>query len=443
MSFPVEQSEAMMERFQEFLRFETVSDLGPTNGAYRACADFLKAQLESIGVFRVFELEESPANSPVVVAHWKGKDSTLPVLLWNSHYDVVPADMAKWTLPPFEAIRKDGKIYGRGAQDMKCVCMQYIEALRILLGSNGGSSLVPERDVYLTYVPDEETGGAGMAAFLDSELYRSLPGIALALDEGLASTTDSMDVFYGERLPWWVKVTANGPTGHGSRFIENTAVEQLLELTTKAMHFRNGQRDLLQMDSHENCTHAVVAASKNAKRKTLGDVTSLNITALQAGVKAGDTFVLNVVPPVASCMMDIRISPNMDPMEVRGLLDQWCQECSRTEGTVSWSFVHSNNSATTHATTSTDRTVNPWYALVADTLDKEMGISLTPQVFPAATDSRFLRALGIRALGFSPMRNTEIMLHEHDEYILESNYLEGIEVYVKLFRALVAFQETS
>jgi aminoacylase len=53
----------------------------------------------------------------------------------------------------------------------------------------------------------------------------------------------------------------------------------------------------------------------------------------------------------------------------------------------------------------------------------------TAQVFPATTDFRFVRALGIRAFGFSPMRNTETMLHE-------STYLEGIGVYVGLIQVL-------
>jgi len=63
-------------------------------------------------------------------------------------------------------------------------------------------------------------------------------------------------------------------------------------------------------------------------------------------------------------------------------------------------------------------------------------MKMEPRVFPAATDSRFLRALGIRALGFSPMRSTEVMLHENDEYIEERNYVEGISVYVTLIEAL-------
>jgi aminoacylase len=163
----------------------------------------------------------------VVVAHWKGTQPQLPVILLNSHYDVVPAAPEDWTLPPFEGIRKDGNIYGRGAQDMKCVCIQYMEAIRYLVTQK----FQPTRSIYLTFVPDEEVGGGGMAAFLDSHLYKhELPGIALALDEGLASTDNVFSVFYGERLPWWVDVTAEGNTGHASRFIDNTAVEQLLEL---------------------------------------------------------------------------------------------------------------------------------------------------------------------------------------------------------------------
>lgn len=435
-----DEAQAAIERFQEFLRFETISATAYTNGAYVECAKFLKRELESIVgkdgeplLQEIHLLPEAPDHSPVVVAHWPGKDSSLPILLLNSHYDVVPADLEAWTVPPFGAVRKENKIYGRGTQDMKCVCMQYIEAVRSLYQLN--PDWQPERDIYLTFVPDEEIGGAGMAAFLDSDLYKNLPGIALALDEGLASTTNVFDVFYGERLPWWIEIKATGPTGHGSRFIENTAVEQLLELSQKALKFRQGQRDLLEMTDHENCTHAVVAK----KKRTLGDVTSLNITTLQAGVAVGDTYAYNVVPSVATCSLDIRISPLMQPQEISDMLDVWCQECSKdpAKGSqVTWSAVDPKMAIEmAHATTDTDRKVNPWYGAFCDAMES-MDCQVEPQVFPAATDSRFLRALGIRALGFSPMRNTEIMLHEHDEYILEDNFLEGIEIYVGLIRSL-------
>jgi aminoacylase len=260
-----EDGEACINRFCQFLQFETVSVTAPQTGEYKRCAAWLVEQIQSLLPFvKVSYLPEAPHHSPVIVAIWKGIDETVPILLFNSHYDVVPADDKDWTIPPFQGIRQNNNIYGRGTQDMKCVCLQYIEALRTIHERN--PNWQPQRSIYLTFVPDEEVGGAGMAAFLQSNVYQSLPnGIALALDEGLASTNDTYSVFYGERLPWWVEIKATGPTGHGSRFIENTAVEQLVELTNKALAFRQGQRDQLQLNDHTNCAHAVA-------RKKMGDV---------------------------------------------------------------------------------------------------------------------------------------------------------------------------
>ena len=443
--------EAAVASLQEFLRFETVSSLAPETGAYVECATWLQQRLHQASCFdEVLLLDEAPAHSPVVVAVWRGHAELLPCLLLNSHYDVVPASSLEnnWTVPPFEGLRRDGKIYGRGAQDMKCVCVQYIVALEQIHQQN--PDWRPQRDVYLTFVPDEEVGGSGMAAFLDSALYKNriLPagGIGLALDEGLASTTADFSLFYGERLPWWVNVTATGPTGHGSRFIEGTAVEQLVQLANKALAFRQGQRDLLGLDDHSNCAHAVAAAAA-AKKKTLGDVTSLNITTLQAGVQVGDTFAYNCVPPKAHCSLDIRIAPHTQPSEIGAMLDQWCQECSSNDNnnnnnqdnnTLEWSYIDGHgNDLQQHAVTSTDATQNPWFQVFCDSLHT-MGYGVQPAVFPAATDSRFLRALGIRAFGFSPMRHTEIMLHEDDEYIPESTFLEGIVVYIGLLKTLAS-----
>lgn len=71
---------------------------------------------------------------------------------------------------------------------------------------------------------------------------------------------------------------------------------------------------------------------------------------------------------------------------------------------------------------------------------KDLGVDIEPEIFPASTDSRFLRELGIPALGFSPMRNTPILLHDHNEYIDEGIFLEGIGVYERLVTALASAQ---
>ena len=69
-------------------------------------------------------------------------------------------------------------------------------------------------------------------------------------------------------------------------------------------------------------------------------------------------------------------------------------------------------------------------------LSQSQGRDFDLEVFPAATDSRFLRAAGVPAIGFSPMRNTPILLHDHDEYIEESIFLEGIGVFVDVVKQM-------
>eukprot|EP00585_Thalassiosira_rotula_P012273 CAMPEP_0196131950 /NCGR_PEP_ID=MMETSP0910-20130528/1746_1 /TAXON_ID=49265 /ORGANISM="Thalassiosira rotula, Strain GSO102" /LENGTH=469 /DNA_ID=CAMNT_0041391477 /DNA_START=37 /DNA_END=1449 /DNA_ORIENTATION=- len=442
------EAESAIVSFQSIIRYPTVSSTAASTGAYDDCAQYLLSQLRSVPCLEsIAILNESPDKCPVVIAKWRGIHEDWPVIILNSHYDVVPAAPDDWTVDPFAATRRDGKVYGRGAQDMKCVCVQYIEAIRKLHSTN--PTFRPQRTIHLTFVPDEEVGGTGMLAFLSSTLYKSMPGVALALDEGLASMDDTYSLFYGERLPWWVDVTAKGKTGHGSRFIDSTAVEQIIGVSNRALEFRREQRDLLHgsgdVADHSNCAHAIAAKRQKLLSKlrkkgkmTLGDVTSLNITTLEAGVKVGDTFAYNCVPPVAKCSFDIRISPHVEPKEISDMIDVWCQECSSSpeEGyEVGWeSLLGMGPMNDKHALTKVDAS-NPWFSVFSSAMSS-MGHKIVPQVFPAATDSRFLRELGIKAFGFSPMRNTEIMLHENDEYLEESVFVEGIEVYVTLIEAL-------
>ena len=115
--------------------------------------------------------------------------------------------------------------------------------------------------MHLTFVPDEEVSGSGMQAFLSSTLYKSIPGVALALYEGLASMDDTFSLFYGEQLPRFFDVSATGRTGHGSRFIDSTAVEQIIGVTNRALTFRQDQpitptaRMPLPPNSRGGCTN--------------------------------------------------------------------------------------------------------------------------------------------------------------------------------------------
>jgi acetylornithine deacetylase/succinyl-diaminopimelate desuccinylase-like protein len=90
--------------------------------------------------------------------------------------------------------------------------------------------------VHLSYVPDEEIGGVeGMGAFITSGELEALQ-IGVALDEGLANPKNAYTVFYGERSPWWIMITAKGPTGHGA------TLQRTLRLCTAPAHAHTGHR---------------------------------------------------------------------------------------------------------------------------------------------------------------------------------------------------------
>lgn len=173
-------------------------------------------------------------------------------------------------------------------------------------------------------MPDEEMGGHhGMANWINSDDYKSL-NVGFALDEGLANTEDCYTVFYGERAVWWTRIMASGPTGHGSRLIANTATEKLMRVINRLMEFRTTQVALLDtLKAHQpGCEHAVQS------KHQLGDVTTVNLTMLKAGVSAdgGKTYSINVVPMHAEAGFDIRIPPSVPLDEFEAKLKEWTSQ---------------------------------------------------------------------------------------------------------------------
>ena len=71
---------------------------------------------------------------------------------------------------------------------------------------------------------------------------------------------------------------------------------------------------------------------------------------------------------------------------------------------------------------------DPWYQAFMRAADKHK-LDIHPRIFPAGTDSRYLREVGIPAFGFSPMNNTPVLLHDHNEFLNEKVFLRGIEIF--------------
>lgn len=58
---------------------------------------------------------------------------------------------------------------------------------------------------------------------------------------------------------------------------------------------------------------------------------------------------------------------------------------------------------------------NIWWALLEESIVKANAGVGKPEIFPASTDARYFRERGLPAIGFSPMANTPILLHDHNE----------------------------
>merc|ERR1712107_214497 len=110
-----------------------------------------------------YKITECVPGKPFLVMTWVGTDPGLPSVLLNSHTDVVPVFPEHWKYEPFSAHKdENGDIYGRGTQDMKCVGIQHIEAVRRL--KEQGKKF--KRTIHLVFVPEEEVGGLeGMKPF--------------------------------------------------------------------------------------------------------------------------------------------------------------------------------------------------------------------------------------------------------------------------------------
>ncbi|XP_030206187.1 aminoacylase-1A [Gadus morhua] len=383
--------------FREYLRLKTVHP----EPDYDAALRFLDRIAEELDL-PMKKIELFPRRVLSIMT-WEGTNPALKSILLNSHTDVVPVYQEHWKYDAFTAVKDaEGNIYGRGAQDMKSVTIQYIQAIRRLKAE--GSQ--PVRTVHLMFVPDEEVGGhKGMETFVTHPEFQKL-NIGFALDEGLASPGEAFTVFYGERNPWWITIHCPGNPGHGSRFVENTAAEKLRSIINSFMDFRETEKQRLNMSQ---CF-------------TLGDVTTVNMTMVQGGVA------YNVIPAEMEVSFDLRIPPTVNLQGFEKQIKLWCKEAG--EG-ITYEFAQKHMNQNVTSTEESD----PWWNAFSTTC-KAMNMVLEKEIFPAATDSRFIRAVGIPAVGFSPMNRTPILLHDHNEFLNEQVFLSGIDVYQRLILAL-------
>ena len=188
---------------QQYIRIDTQN---PPGNEIRG-AQFLGAQLAKYGIH--YEIIESAPGRASIYARIKGKNPGSGLLLLH-HIDVVPATNKGWTRPPFTGTIFLNQLYGRGALDMKsigiCQLLAFIDVAK--------SHRIPEHDLVLLGVADEETGGSLGTAWLLAHRPDIFEGIAYALNEGGITETQKEKLSYfgielGSKMAMKVRVRAS------------------------------------------------------------------------------------------------------------------------------------------------------------------------------------------------------------------------------------------
>ena len=238
-------------------------------------AEWLGDYFAQAGVkVEVLKYEGKRAN---LVARLRGSGRR-PALIFSAHLDTVPAGEVHWTFPPFSGTLHEGRVYGRGAADMKGGLAAMVEATVILARS--GVSLGGDLIVAFTY---DETHGLRGARRLVEEGYLEGAGAVVV---GEPST---LEVCIAEKGALWLNCRVRGKTAHSS--MPHLGQNAILEM----VHFLHRVEERLDLGRGN---HPLLGKSTY----TVGTI--------------GGGVAINVIPDACEAQLDIRLIPGLDHGEV-------------------------------------------------------------------------------------------------------------------------------
>jgi acetylornithine deacetylase/succinyl-diaminopimelate desuccinylase-like protein len=379
-------------------------------------AEVLEAYLARNGV-QSERVARDPARANLI-ARVRGH-GTGPVLALAGHTDVVYADPADWTVPPFAGEVRDGHLWGRGALDMKGQTAASAVALAVL----ARSGYVPNGDVLLIAEADEEDGvdGAGM-----SWLVGERPDLrcAYAVTESsyrlvLADGRTMYSLVVGEKMTMPVRVTVRGVAGHAS--VPTLGDNALLKLAPVLERLAAYAPVVRSSPALEGFLDVVAPGGGSLDERIARGRAQHGELWHTIPALAGSTFAAtmarasrkrNVIPAEASVEVDCRVLPGTDTEQLMGEFRIALQGLD-----VELELAEPPLGGTTSAIDT------PLRDALADWVDElEPGALLVPELSTGFTDAHYLReSYGTIAYGFFPLRHTapELLktLHAPDERI--------------------------
>jgi acetylornithine deacetylase/succinyl-diaminopimelate desuccinylase-like protein len=388
----------------DLIRIDT-SNRGGGDCRERPAAEYVAERLAEAGMDPVV-LEAAPGRASVI-ARIQGEDPAAGALLAHGHLDVVPAEPGEWARHPFSGEISAGVLHGRGAVDMKNAVAVLVAVAREL----ARTGTRPRRDVVLAFTADEEDTAAHGAAWLVTEHPELFEGCTEAIGESGGFTFHAGNgarlypVASAERGTAWLRLTARGRAGHGSKPNPDNAVVRIADAVVRigahrwpvrlipavsaaiaaistAVGAENGQgAEHLDEDQVE----AWLAQAGPAAALVAATIrNSANPTMLAAGYK------VNVIPGEASACVDGRVLPGRED-EFEAVLDEL------TGPEVRWEYLH--REIPLQAPLDAPLVDAMTQALLAE----DPGGTAIPYCMGGGTDAKQFSRLGMACYGFTPL----------------------------------------
>jgi acetylornithine deacetylase/succinyl-diaminopimelate desuccinylase-like protein len=428
--------EAML--LARYLQFDTSNPPGDEAAAIAWLAERAREAGASV------EVSRSPGGRSNLIARLPATVPNAPVVVLMHHADVVPPGPG-WSFAPFAGEVAEGALRGRGAIDAKSLGIAQLAAL-----ADAASLPARQRELLLLAVADEEAGGGEGAGFLVEKRPELFARVEAVLNEGGANrSVDGRKLSWGieieQKRPLWIEVRAHGRGGHASnadpagpahRLIAGLAA---LTATPPALRRSPAGEAFLSRAARidPRAARAAAAAAKLGGATTLSaedraalvGYEALFTDTLQVTTLSGAERV-NMVPREASARLDVRLLPESDA-------DAHVAALRAQLGTgLEVEVLHA---APPVPASPIDGAV--WRALTAELARLSPGVPVIPLLIPAATDSRYFRARGIAAYGFSPFTIDARELrtvHDVDERLSLADFDRGVATMKSVVRALVA-----
>ncbi|MFF4790242.1 MULTISPECIES: M20/M25/M40 family metallo-hydrolase [unclassified Streptomyces] len=417
----------------DLIRIDT-TNRGGGDCRERPAAEYAAEQLAGAGLEPVL-LERTPGRTNVV-ARIEGTDPAADALLVHGHLDVVPARAEDWSVHPFSGEVRDGVVWGRGAVDMKNMDAMVLAVVRAW----ARQGLRPRRDVVIAFTADEEASAEDGSGFLAEQHAGLFEGCTEGISESGAYTYHDgagrqiYPIAAGERGTAWLRLSAHGRAGHGSRVNRENAVTRLaaaiarigahewpVRLTPTVRAALTELAALYGIEADLRDVDALVDKLGPAARLVEATLrNSANPTMLEAGYK------INVIPGEAVAHVDGRYLPGGEE-EFRATLDEL------TGPDVDWEFQHREVALQSPVD-------SPTFAAMRAAVEEFAPEGhVVPFCMPGGTDAKQFSRLGITGYGFSPLKLPEgfdynALFHGVDERVPVEALHFGVRVLDRFLR---------